>query len=342
MDLGSYSVIDLIDMYSKIVSEFRKRGVLRTNNVVGELGEYIVIENYLKNPELPNLSSLPVGTQNVNAMSQAGQRYSIKSISSTTTSVFYGLEPPESKKKNPQLFEYLVICKFGKDFSVEGIYELNWDMFLKHKKWNSRMQAWNIQLTNAVKKDSRTIFSNEESKHEENENIGKKGKNAKNVATKNPTNVVWNLSKGLDHKSIRKSVAEIVGRKIGTRFNEDSTARYIDNQREIALFIASASYSAKNKEFWYSINDEIIPWLETFPKAYVAFAMGGDKNIMLFEFETFKELLPGCLRTEEDSDKRKVAHYHISFDVETSNVVYFKKKKPERDFVEVSRYLIKG
>ncbi len=61
MDLGSYSVIDLIEMYSEIVSEFRKRGVLRTNNVVGELGEYIVIENYLKNPELPNLSSLPVG-----------------------------------------------------------------------------------------------------------------------------------------------------------------------------------------------------------------------------------------------------------------------------------------
>ena len=34
----------------------------------------------------------PVGTENIDAISRKGDRYSIKSTSSNTTGVFYGLE----------------------------------------------------------------------------------------------------------------------------------------------------------------------------------------------------------------------------------------------------------
>ncbi len=342
MELSSYSVIELIDLYSSVVSEFRKRGVLRTNNVVGELGEYIVIENYLKNPQLPNLNSLPVGTQNVNAISQDGNRYSIKSISSTTTSVFYGLEPPESKKTNPQLFEYLVICKFGNDYSVEGIYELDWNAFLRHKKWNSRMKAWNIQLTNSVKNDSRVIYSLRKVREESDIHDELEDDSSKSIGIVSGIDVSWTVTKGIDHKAVRKLTAEIVGKRIGIHFFEDSTARFVDEDKETALFVTSASYSTKNKEYWYSINDEIIPWLETFPESYIAFAMGGENNILLFKIVELKNILPGCLRTNEDSAKKKVAHYHISFSVEGKNKVFFKQKKPDREFVNVSDKLIKG
>lgn len=88
---------EIIQLYSMAIKELKHRGVIRTNNVVGELGEYLAIELYNNTPGLPNLSPAPVGTENIDAISRKGDRYSIKSTSSNTTSVFYGLEEPDRK-----------------------------------------------------------------------------------------------------------------------------------------------------------------------------------------------------------------------------------------------------
>jgi hypothetical protein len=339
MDYSGCSVTELVGIYSDVIKELRTRGILRTNNVIGELGEYLVMEYYLKDPKLPTLSGLPVGTQNVNAISQDGMRYSIKSISSSTTGAFYGLEPPESKKVNKPLFEFLVICKFGINYEVEGIYQLSWDEFLKYKKWNSHMQAWNIQLTQKVKQDSLVVFEHPSNNMEKIKAVSKKTvdkKQDKDVSI----GVNWNLTKDLDHTEIRKSVAKKMESKLSVKLHPQTTARYVDERNELALFISSASYSTKNKEYWYSINDENIPWLEDYPKAYVAFALGGQDNILLFSYKELKELLKGCLHTDEDLEKKKIAHYHFSFAVEGKSIVYFKKKIPERDFVNVADHLI--
>ena len=50
-------------------------------------------------------------------------------------------------------------------------------------------------------------------------------------------------------------------------------------------------------------------------------------------------MLEECLKTKEEPDKKKKAHFHFSFAVEGS-IVYFKKKVPEREFVNVSEYLV--
>ena len=44
------------------ITELKRRKVIRTNNVVGELGEYLAIEIYNSTPGLPNLSPARVGT----------------------------------------------------------------------------------------------------------------------------------------------------------------------------------------------------------------------------------------------------------------------------------------
>lgn len=62
-------------------------------------------------------------------------------------------------------------------------------------------------------------------------------------------------------------------KKLKSNFEKTSQSRYISKDRDEALFVLSASYSQKNGEYWYSINDEIIPWLELYPKGYVAFAL---------------------------------------------------------------------
>ena len=51
---------EIIQLYSMAIKELKHRGVIRTNNVVGELGEYLAIELYNNTPGLPNLSPAPV------------------------------------------------------------------------------------------------------------------------------------------------------------------------------------------------------------------------------------------------------------------------------------------
>lgn len=86
-------------------------------------------------------------TENIDAISRKGDRYSIKSTSNTTTGVFYGLEPEGSSIPDKQKFEYVIICKFDDDYELETILELDWDTFLKNKHWHKRMTAWNLSLT---------------------------------------------------------------------------------------------------------------------------------------------------------------------------------------------------
>lgn len=141
---------ELIETYSAIIKSLKERRIIRTKNLLGDLAEYLAIDFYSNTPGLPKLQAAPIGTENIDAISRHGDRYSIKATSGTTTGVFYGLEPPNSAIIDRQKFEYLIICRFDDDYSLKAIYEMTWDEFLKHKRWHSRMQAWNITLTKSV------------------------------------------------------------------------------------------------------------------------------------------------------------------------------------------------
>ena len=337
MEIESCSVAELIGVYSKTIKELKHRGVLRTKNVIGELGEYLVLEYYDRNPKLPNLTVVPVGTKNINAISQNGERYSIKSTSRNVTGVIYGLEPQGSKIADKQLFEYVIVCKLDDDCELEGIYQLSWEMFQKHKKWHSRMSAWNIAVTRAMKEDSVVIYERgvtAQSVSEIDEGVETDVSDFEEVPI-----IVWNKTEKVNHTIVRDAVAERLQKKLKSNFEKTSQSRYISKDRDEALFVLSASYSQKNGEYWYSINDEIIPWLELYPKGYVAFALGSVEQVLVFPFNEFSNLLNGCLRTKEDSEKKKKAHYHFSFSVEGSRV-YFKKQLPEKEFIEVTEKLM--
>ena len=152
---------EIIQLYSMAIKELKHRGVIRTNNVVGELGEYLAIELYNNTPGLPNLSPAPVGTENIDAISRKGDRYSIKSTSSYTTSVFYGLEEPESNIPDNQKFEYVIVCKFDDNYELQTVLEMDWNTFLKNKRWHSRMHAWNLLLTKKVCQQCKIVYEKE-------------------------------------------------------------------------------------------------------------------------------------------------------------------------------------
>lgn len=158
IDFDGLSAEDLIKIYSKVIKELKVKGIIRTNNVIGELGEYLAIKYYNDTPNLPNLSPAPIGTENIDAISRKGERYSIKSTSKNVTGVFYGLEPKGSEVIDVQKFEYVILCKFDDNYNLTTILEMDWHTFLKNKRWHSRMKAWNLALTKGLEEQCKKIY----------------------------------------------------------------------------------------------------------------------------------------------------------------------------------------
>jgi len=162
--LNSLSDEEVILMNALSMSVLKKRNIVRTRNIVGDIGEYRVIAYYNATPNEPKLQLAPQGTQNVDAISRKGERYSIKSISepSKTTGVFWGLKNPqelESGEKDNRLFECVVIAVLTEEYEIKEILEMSWYQFLKHKRWHKTMRAWNLSLSKRLREDCRCVYS---------------------------------------------------------------------------------------------------------------------------------------------------------------------------------------
>ena len=145
-------------LFAYLSIQLKERKLVRTRNIVGERGEFLAIETYNNTPGLPNLQSAPEGTQNIDAISRKGERYSVKTISlpGSTTGVFYGLAEPNQNQIN-QKFEYLIIVIINKNYELVKMLELDWNQFLRFKKWHTTMRAWNISITKQILNEARLI-----------------------------------------------------------------------------------------------------------------------------------------------------------------------------------------
>ena len=155
IDLDKFSREKLIELYSDIIKQLKKNGVIRTKNVTGDLGEYLAISFYNKNSDLPNLEIAKANTKNFDATSKDGKRYSIKSPSCKQTSKFYGFTDDKNK-----IFDYVIIVVLNDDFSLNKILEINWNQFLKFKRWNKRANGWFLYLSKELFVESKIVFEN--------------------------------------------------------------------------------------------------------------------------------------------------------------------------------------
>jgi hypothetical protein len=157
--LEQLSDAKLISQYGCLVKELQNRKIIRTKNVVGDLGERFSIDYFTSTEGLENLSDAPPSTKSIDAIGEFGNKYAIKSITGNLTGVFYGLPHKDSNALPIQLFDFLLIVKFTDSYEVNAIYELTWEQFLKYKKWHSRMEAWNITLSKNVINEARIVYA---------------------------------------------------------------------------------------------------------------------------------------------------------------------------------------
>ncbi len=106
----------MIQLYPDLISENKQRGIIRTKNIVGELSEYFAVKIFNDNFNLPKLQKALASTENVDANSSKGQRYSIKSTSSRQTGVFHS---ESLYNTDSPCFEYLLVITSDKNYQVE-------------------------------------------------------------------------------------------------------------------------------------------------------------------------------------------------------------------------------
>jgi hypothetical protein len=128
----------LIRLRAALDVEMKRRGIA---NTVGQVAEELAIEFFKRTPGRPTLTPAATGTKNVDALSQDGERYSIKCIcGGRKTGTIY----PDRENRDRQLFEYLLVVKLDQRWSLEAIYEFDWKTFCEIRSWDSRMNAWYV------------------------------------------------------------------------------------------------------------------------------------------------------------------------------------------------------
>ena len=155
MNLDKLNNDELIDLYPKLLDQLKSRGIIRTKNLIGELGEYIAKREYKNNPKLPELQLNLNSTKNIDATSIKGERYAIKSTSTKLTGVFASIPIEDDWVV---YFEYLILVIFNKDYSLSEIYELTWKEFLRFRKIKPPENKFNVPITNELKQTVRKII----------------------------------------------------------------------------------------------------------------------------------------------------------------------------------------
>jgi len=150
--------VDLIRAYGDLLKEMKVRKIIRSGNLVGDLGEYLAMDCYNKTPGLVKLGPAPPGCRSFDAVGRNGKRYSIKSTSGAVTGSFFGLLPPTAPNQDDPTFDFLIIVQFGSDYSLKRIIELSWSQFVQYKKWLPGQNTFNVAVTQKVIAAAVTIF----------------------------------------------------------------------------------------------------------------------------------------------------------------------------------------
>ena len=165
ISLSINELVKQISPSSPVIEELTKRGVIRNRNYTGNIGEYFAIdffnnfnsEIYTKTKDLPKLIRSDENSQDIDAKDENGKGYSIKTITKPTgtTGSFWN---PESIENNEEKFSYLLIVILDKSFQVDKILELDWENFMRNKRYNKRMRNYNISVTNKLREEFKIIY----------------------------------------------------------------------------------------------------------------------------------------------------------------------------------------
>ena len=143
-DLREIDNYELVGLYPKLLKELKARKIIKTRNLVGELGKYIIEQTFRNDPELPNLFAADNSQKNFSFTSSLGDRFNVKTTSGNNTGVFHSVPLDSSPKPS---FEFLVILKFSKEYEPLSILLCKWTDFLIFRQIKRPEGKWYVQLS---------------------------------------------------------------------------------------------------------------------------------------------------------------------------------------------------
>ena len=144
MDLSNIDDDELVGIYPRLLKELKKREIIRTNNLVGELGKFIVMQSFKKSPELPTLFPAANSQKNFSFLDENGARYNVKATSGNNTGVFHSVPLSDEAEES---FEYLVVLKFSKGYEpILGLL-CDWQQFVSYRQIKKPEGKWYLQLS---------------------------------------------------------------------------------------------------------------------------------------------------------------------------------------------------
>jgi Family of unknown function (DUF6998) len=137
---------NLINAYASIVKALRTRGIIRTKNVVGDLGERYAETYYQSNDVLPDIVLAQANSKDIDAKEKNGDTYSIKaaSLPAKRTSAFH---LDKEHLKVHKSFDFLIVVLLNENMELDSLYEFSWHQFWKNKSWSKPQKAWFLSLT---------------------------------------------------------------------------------------------------------------------------------------------------------------------------------------------------
>ena len=138
---------ELIKAYGDVLSALRERGIIRTKNIVGELGERNCQIVFNESDKLPDLILAPTNSMDIDAKTDDGVTYSVKSVTLTSAKRTGSFHLSENHNKCDKRFDYLLVCILNDTMSLHAIYIFEWELFWRLKSWSSTQKAWFLSLT---------------------------------------------------------------------------------------------------------------------------------------------------------------------------------------------------
>ncbi len=150
---------DLIIAYGHILGALRKRGIIRTKNVVGELGESYAELVFAERNDLPSLKLVATNEKDIDAKDANGKKYSIKSASKSSAKRTSSIHLEQKHKKEDKRFDFLLVVVLDDSMELSDIYQFTWDQFWILKSWSKTQKAWFLSLAKKNLAIGNKIFS---------------------------------------------------------------------------------------------------------------------------------------------------------------------------------------
>jgi len=137
--LKESTVLDLLGLYSSILTELCERGVLRSvNNPAADYAEYLVAEAL-------HLAPTPRSTKGFDAIGQDGKRYEIKARRLTRRSRPTRFSAIRKLEENH--FDFLVAVLFDEGFLVQRAIVLPREHVMQLAFWQAHVNGWILPIS---------------------------------------------------------------------------------------------------------------------------------------------------------------------------------------------------